>query len=467
MKISDQIAELLKRRGVKCEALEELRTRVEKDARVFTAEESTAFDELTTEVKAIDAQAERLREMESIIARQATPIVSDIRVTGGNRATPPGIGFTRCVRAIMLSQGNLMQAAELSRSMFRDTPEVELALRSQMLGLHVRAAVAPAFTTDPAWAGALAAQQTLSGEIIELIRPQTIVGRLNLRKVPFNVKIARETAPIGTAGWVGQGKPKPVGKGAYDLVSIPMTKLALIVVQSEELARSSDPNSELLLRDGLINSIVKQKNIEFVSDNPPVAGVSPGGILAGLPGGQVFPSSGNTPADVQADLTHAVMLLNGGEGGDAPAWIMNPMTATWLGGLQNAIGSGAQFPTINGNRTLFGYPVIDSSTQPADEIILVDQPRILLAEDPTISIDVSREASLQMDSAPVDPAVSMVSLWQNNLIGLRGEQFTYWARANDTAVVSMGGIGYTVWPPVPPVVLGASAQSRTPLKSKE
>src|SRR5215831_19344216 len=114
--------------------------------------------------------------------------------------------------------------------MFRDTPEVEQALKAQMLGLHIRAAVAPATVADPAWAGALVAQQKLSGEIIRLIQPQTVMGRLDLRKVPFNVKISRELTAIGTAGWVGEGKPKPVGKGTYDLITIPMTKLALIDV---------------------------------------------------------------------------------------------------------------------------------------------------------------------------------------------------------------------------------------------
>ena len=450
MKISEQITEQLKRRALKVQGMDELTGRCEKDARVFTDEESSAFDELSGDIKKIDGQVDRLKDMENIVARQATPVPGDIRITGGNRNLPPGIGWTRCVKAIILAKGNLMQAREWARDQYRDMPEIERSLHAQMLGMHLRAAVAPATTTDPAWAGALAAQQTLSGEIIALIKPKEIVGRLtSVRHVPFNVKMAAEEAPIGTAMWVGQGKPKPVGKGAFKLISIPMTKLALIVVQSEELARSSDPNSEILLRDGLVNSIARQKNIEFVSDNPEVPGISPGGILAGLPGSQTFPSSGNSPAQVQADLTHAVMLLNGGEGADAPAWIMNPTTMTWLGGLQNAIGAGPQFPTVNGNRTLFGYPIIDSSTMPADELILLDQSRILLAEDGNITIDMSSEASLQMDSAPVDPSVSpLVSLWQNNLIGLRGEQFTYWKRANDTAVVTMGGIGYTDWPPV-------------------
>jgi HK97 family phage major capsid protein len=458
MKISEQVAELQKKRGQKVAAMEELRARVETDGgRVFTDEETSAFDECTAEVKKIDGQAERLREMELIVARQSTPIVTDIRVSGGRRALPPGIGMVRMVRAKCMAGGNVVQAREIARSMWRDTPEIEQALHAEMLGYHLRAAVPPASMADPAWAGVLATQQVLAGEFIELVKPLEITSRLNLRQVPFNVKIPREVTPIGTAQWVGEGKPKPFGKGAYDLITIGLTKLALITGHTDELARSSDPSSEMLLRDGLVNAISRTKNAEFISNTAAVAGVRPGGILAGLPVGQSITSSGVTPAQIQADLTHMLAVLNGGEGAERPAWIMNPVTMTWLGSLQNAMG-GLQYPTVSGGKTLMGYPIIDSTLQPSTSIILIDQARIMLAEDPGISIDMSREASIQLDSAPVDPALTLVSAFQNNLILLRAEQYTYWTVANPTAVVHLIGITWTTWPPV---LLAASASTGT------
>ena len=110
-----------------------------------------------------------------------------------------------------------MQAIELSRSMFSDTPEVSLALHAQMHHLHaaqmhMRAAVPAATISDATWAGALVAQETLSSEFIALMKPLTITGRLNLRPAPFLTKFPREITPIGTAGWVGEGKPKPPGR---------------------------------------------------------------------------------------------------------------------------------------------------------------------------------------------------------------------------------------------------------------
>jgi HK97 family phage major capsid protein len=464
MKISEQIAELLKKRGAHADALEELRARTEKDARVFTDEEQAACDEIIAAVKAIDAQVGRLREMEQVVARAATPVDGTPRIEGGAPAVPAGIGFVRQLRSIVLAQGNLLQAAEISRSMFRDTPQVALALSASAYHMREtlqRAAVGAATTIDPNWAGALVAQTTLSGEIIKLVDPLTIIGSLKLRKVPFNVKIPRELTMPGTAGWVGEGKPKPVGKGSYDQITVPMTKLALILVTSTELARSSDPASETLMRDGLVRSIAKQKNIEFISANAPIAGVSPGGIRNGLPAGQIFASTGNSPAEVHADLTHAVMLATTGDSSGALAWVMNTSTAAWLGGMQNAMGAALQFPSMTSG-SLLGYPVVHSSAVPADLIMLLDQELILHAEDPTVEIDSSTEAAVQMDSAPTDPATGLVSFWQNNLIGFRGEQFTYWKRARDESVVVITGVGYTTWPPV--AMAAAAPQSAPPTK---
>ena len=71
---------------------------------------------------------------------------------------------------------------------------------------------------------------------------------------------------------------------------------------------------------------------------------------------------------------------------------------------------------------------------------------ILYADDGGVSIDASREASLQMDSAPASPADAttvMVSLWQTNNVGLRAERFINWKRVNANAVKYLTA---TAWP---------------------
>jgi hypothetical protein len=62
-----------------------------------------------------------------------------------------------------------------------------------------------------------------------------------------------------------------------------------------------------------------------------------------------------------------------------------------------------------------------------------------------VSIDMSAEASLQMDSAPVSPADATtvyVSLWQTNSVGLRAERFINWKRVHANAVMYLTGATY-------------------------
>jgi hypothetical protein len=78
-------------------------------------------------------------------------------------------------------------------------------------------------------------------------------------------------------------------------------------------------------------------------------------------------------------------------------------------------------------------------------VIGVQPSLILYADDGGVTIDASREASVQMDSAPASPpdaTTVMVSLWQNNLVGLRAERFVNWKRASNYAVTYLTAATY-------------------------
>ncbi|EPN26521.1 peptidase U35, phage prohead HK97, partial [Pseudomonas syringae pv. actinidiae ICMP 19096] len=74
------------------------------------------------------------------------------------------------------------------------------------------------------------------------------------------------------------------------------------------------------------------------------------------------------------------------------------------------------------------------ATGAGQRLILAKASEILLADDGGVTIDVSREASLQMDSAPGSGSQELVSLWQNNMVALRAERFINWKRRRPSAV---------------------------------
>jgi hypothetical protein len=87
-----------------------------------------------------------------------------------------------------------------------------------------------------------------------------------------------------------------------------------------------------------------------------------------------------------------------------------------------------------------GITVIPSQSM-GTTVAMVQPDAILYADDGGVTIDVSQEASVQMDSAPDNPALAttvLTSLWQNNLVGLRAERFINWKKAR------AGCVQYTV-----------------------
>lgn len=443
MKVSERIADHLKTRGLKTAALQDLLTKSETEGRALDADERTAFDEVEKNIKDIDETVTRLKGLEDIQLRSAQPVLSP-RIEIASAAK--GIRFARMCQAIAASRGNITQAVEIAKHQWPDDRDINNVLRAASLGF-TRAAVAAATTTDAGWAGALASAQNLSGELIELVMKEAVIGQLSqLRRVPFNVRIPREVTAVGSVKWVGQGQSKPLGKGVFDFITIPFAKVALIVLITEELARFSDPNAEVMMRDSLVRAIRDFLDAQFVSSaTAAVANVSPGGITNGLPGGQTFASTGSTLAHIQYDLTHAMSLLNTVNAPRAPTWIMHPTTLIGIASMVNPMGMPA-FPTA-ANKTLTGYPVVTTAHLPVGEIILLDQEGVLFASDNAVSVDVSREATLQADDAPTTPPTApLVSLWQQNLIGLKAEQFAYWMRARDADVVLVTGVDYNVAP---------------------
>jgi len=393
------------------------------------------YDGLALDVKTLDDHLVRARELEKMQAATATRIVPPPPagrpgVVTVKSTLPPGTAFTRVAMAILATKGSRFEAIEYAKRWERDTPEV---------GLYLKAAVAAGNTTDPAWAGPLAVVQNITDEFIALLRPATILGKIpGLRQVPFNASVPVQTAG-GSYGWVGQGKAKPVTSLGFGSAKLDMSKAAGIIVLTEELVKVSNPAAESIVRADMIAGIAAFLDQQFI--DPAVAAVA-----------NVHPASitnGVTPiASGQNPLADLLALLQAFAAANVPmagaTLILSEGNALAMGFLRDASGA-RLFPgvTVNGG-TAEGINVV-TSNQAGTNVILVHPPGILYADDGGVAIDMSREASVQMDSAPASPADAttvLVSLWQNNLVGLRAERFINWLRAVPAAVALVSGAAY-------------------------
>ena len=457
MNIQEQIKSFESTRAAKAARLEEIMAKAAEEGRTLDASESEEYDTIEGELKSIDGHLGRLRGLEKSMASTAKPVepgrvssvakgheARDNAVIRVERTLPKGTSFTRYAIALARSKGNLMQAVEVAKGWEESTPEVVTVLK---------AAVAAGTTTDPAWAAPLVEYQTMASEFIELLRPQTIIGKIQgLRRVPFNIKMSGQTSG-SSVNWVGEGKPKPVSALAFDTTTLRFTKAAGIVVLTDELVRFSNPSAEALVQADLTASMAQFLDVAFVDPAiAEVAEVSPASITNGV---TPIVASGSTADALKADVKRLFAAFLAANMTPAGAvWIMTPTMALTIGMMTNALGQ-PEFPGIDMNGgTFMGLPVIVSESVPANpgtgdpavgagqRLILAKSSEILLADDGGVTIDVSREASLQMDSAPTVGATELVSLWQNNMVALRAERFINWKRRRLQAVGYIDSANY-------------------------
>ena len=468
MTITEQIASYEASRQAKSARMSELMEAAGKAGTTLDEEQSGEYDGLEAEVKSIDKHLTRLRQLEesnrtaAVAVEQARSVASASAARGGTPAPqvsvrstlPPGIGFARVLMCRMASFREQMSRSplEIARSWYPDDHRVQQFLQ--------RGAVPAATTTDPVWAGPLVDPTNLVSEFLEYLRPMTILGKFgtggipSLMSVPFNVRITGQTSG-GTGYWVGQGKPKPLTSFAFNAQTLLWAKVAAISVITEETARFASPSAEMLVRNGLTGALRERLDIDFIDPTQAaVAGVSPASITNGV----VPLSPTGTSADaVRTDIARLVSTYITSNQDVASLVLIMPNTlALVLSLMRNSLGQ-PEFPglSINGG-TLEGIPVITSQyaanqSGAGNMVIAVSASSVGLADDGAVSIEVSREASLQMldnptnDSGTATPT-TMVSMFQTNSLALRAERFINWAVFRTGAVqylddVNWGSIG--------------------------
>jgi HK97 family phage major capsid protein/HK97 family phage prohead protease len=429
------------------------------EGRSTDAAEADEFDTLEGEVVSLQKDLDRLKKMEALQAKSAVepPVVRAVVEANGIKSVqtggiglksqvPEGIRFARFASAIGASRGSLHSAMEYSKRWESTTPEVVDVMK---------AAVAAGTTTSTSWASPLVVYDNMVSEFISFLRPQTVLGKIpGIRSVPFNISIPEQTAG-SSVGWVGQGAPKPVSALAFSQQTLGIAKAAGIVVLSQELVRSSDPSAEMVVRDDLAAAMAQFLDDAFL--NPATAAVTNVSPASVTNGSSYFNAGGTDAAAARADIRKLYNLYaTANLGLDGAVWVMKPGVALTLSMMLNALGQPFfEGMSVNGG-TLAGLPVIVTNnltqsvlaagatppTTVGDHIMLIKANEILLADDGGITIDASDQASLQMDTAPTAGPAQLVSLWQNNLVGIRAERFINWKKRRAAATTYLTGVNY-------------------------
>ena len=330
---------------------------------------------------------------------------------------PAGTAFSRFAMALGLSKGYPEQAHALAER-WRDTPHVAEVFRLS------KAAVPGATAGHATWAGPLAAAG-VSQEALTWLRGASIVGQLEskMRKVPFNVRVGRQTSS-GTAGSrVAEGQAVAAVSFAFDSILLAPEKIQTLIVAENTLLRPEIPGAERTLRETISGNLAATIDRLFL--DPAEAGSITNGITA-------TPSTGATAALMTTDFGNLLAGIT--TAGTALVWIMRPTTAARVA---LTLGASTDLP-----RSLFGLPVVLSANSPA-QITLLDAAEIAFADDGELDLELSRSSAIAMDSAPTNassPApvpTTLVSMFQTDSTAFLASRWIAWERLQAGAVAYM------------------------------
>lgn len=444
------------------------------DGSTLEAAEQEEFDTLNAEVAEVEKHISRLEIVAKFDLSEAKPVndkagQNEKAASQTRNAIPAqvkaeaklekGIEFARYAMCQIVAKGNMQMAANLAKTHFGSDNGVTKTLEFQANGGNfeqiMKASVNSGTTLDSTWAAPLVQYQNFAGDFVEYLRPRTIIGQFGqngipaLHNIPFNVRIPGQTSG-GNAYWVGEGAPKPLTKFDFNDVELRWAKLANIAVVTEELIRFSSPSAERLVRDSLASAIIAKADTDFVDPTKAASSnVSPASITNGV---TAIASLGNTAADIRCDIQNLwAPFIAANNAPRNAVYIMDSVTALGLSMMQNPLGQ-AEYPglTLNGG-TFMGVPVIVSDYLPQSSagsiLILANASDIWLADDGQVTIDASREASLQMLDNPTNnsstaTATTMVSMFQTNSVAIRAERYINWAKRRSSAVQYLSGVDY-------------------------
>lgn len=461
--VAEQIAALEAKRQAKAARMEAIAGKSADEGREMDEAEGEEFDELTSELEAIDVDLKRLNALER--ARKTAKAVDGKTAKAGTDSRvgivtmrdncEKGIGFARMAMCLAQAKGNRFEAMHLAKERYPSMDSLHNVLSKT---------VTPGgTTTGTTYAAPLVDYQNLTSDFIEYLNPMTIIGKFgtggipSLRRVPFNVKVPRAITQ-GGAAWVGEGKAKGVVAHGFDSVTLTWAKVASISVLSDELVRFSSPGAEALVRDMLAAAIAVQLDTTFIGTAAANAGSAgePAGIR--VSGTDTTASVGDTADDVREDVKTLLGYFSADNNLGGLVWIMPETLAISLMLMRNELGQD-EFPGITAQGGVFmGYPVIVSNTAPSGVVTLVKPQDIFLADDGGVTIDVSREATVAMNTAPqgdisidasptfvaglggASEGTDLVSLWQQNAVGVRAERYITWAKRRAGAAAYLSSV---------------------------
>lgn len=419
-------------------------------------EQEVLFDELPKAITAVNTELDRLHAAEKAMAlrvaeQQPEPVSQEIIVPDKPRpfAMPkkkiePADYVFRAAAASLRAFSTQMPVERVVREVYGNDEATQIV---------TRAAVNPATTTTAGYAAELVQQGW--GAFLDRLLANSIygplsgegarydLGRNGTLKIPY-----RATTPLASGAWVGEGSPKPVKNIGLSTVTLTPHKLSCITVYTEEMAMSSVPAIEGILRKAMADDT--QASLDgFLIDAVAESSTRPPGLLNGV--SPISASAASTSLEkIVADINALIAAIEAAGGGGNVVLIMNPAQARKLGQAQTTTGDLA-FGSATDAASRFGVSrIIASTTVAAGRVIAVDADWFASATGDAPRFAVSNEATLHMEDttplaigtagSPNTVAAPTRSLFQTDSIGIRLSLYVTWMMVRTSMVQTIAAV---------------------------
>lgn len=405
--------EELRRKRAEINAQVQALAAVEMEAGELNEEQLAEFEKLVTEFDEISAKLSRAENIERMNAASSEPVPT----FGGGRSAAvhikpelkqyTGAKVARMAMAVAAGKGDMQLASKFASGEIGDA-EVAMAIETS------------------AGSGGSLVPENLHNEVIELLRPQTVVRALGARSMPLpngNLSMPRMSGGA-TSSYVGEGSDVLATEANTDDVKLSAKTMITLVPMSNQLIGRAGFNIEQLFLDDMLSSMAVREDKGFLRDDG--TNDTPTGFRAAcVAAGRVIPWSGT--ADLATIDTYLdslmLMLMNSDSRLRSPGWGLSPRTYMKLFGMRDGNGNKVYPELAQGQ--LKGYPIRHTTTIPINldtstagtnnetEIYFADFGDVVIGDSDAMTIDFSNEATYK------DGSGNLVSAFARNQSLLR------------------------------------------------
>ena len=268
--------------------------------------------------------------------------------------------------------------------------------------------IAKAMEATDAQAGGVWVPEQLSSEVIELLRPASVVKSMGPRMVPMPTGSLSMTKLTGgaTSSYIGESQNIPETGQTTGKISLNWKKLACVLPISNDLLRFETFAGDEIIRDDAVAGLSQRADLAFLSDDGTEH--TPKGIYHMCPTANFLDANATVNlANVTSDVATIILQMRNANARMMNCgWLGAPTTEMYLMQVRDANGNFA-FRDEMVRGTFWGYPFRATTQIPytlgagSDEslIYFVDFADILIGEATSLMVDVSNEASYWDGSA--------------------------------------------------------------------